>query len=185
VRVRCTCASLTDRWQTAYDALLHCGDLAYDLNSDGGRRGDRWMSRMQPLSATMPYLVAPGNHEVNSNFSAFRNRFNGMPGAAASSSSSLYWSMDLGPVHLVSYNTEAYFWPALFTFRHAAAQHAWLEADLAAADANRATVPWIVVMGHRPMYCVAAGADGRCDVEHEASRMARRAQRAAAVHCFS
>lgn len=31
-------------------------------------------------------------------------------------------------------------------------QLAWLEADLAAADANRANVPWIVVYGHKGWY---------------------------------
>ena len=194
--------------QTSFDAVLHCGDLAYDLNSDGGRRGDRWLNRVQGMAAATPYLVSPGacvvtlalpltwqrcvrrltrapasgNHEVAANFSAFRERFRGMPGAPASAlaaappggaASPLYWSLDVGPVHLVSYNTEVYFWPALYGVASAAAQHAWLERDLAAADANRAAVPWVVVMGHRPMYCVATGADGKCDVEHEASRTVR------------
>jgi hypothetical protein len=32
-------------------------------------------------------------------------------------------------------------------------QYEWLVQDLAAADANRANVPWIILTGHRPMYC--------------------------------
>ena len=187
-------AAALDAETGAYDALLHCGDFAYDLESDGGRTGDRFLSAMQPLTASLPYLVSPGNHEQAANFSAFRNRFAGMPGSAASES--LYWSADIGPLHLVSYNTEVYFvralvmdiallpacansralsislpqWPKHFGYEHAAQQHAWLAADLAAADANRDAVPWVVVTGHRPMYCVATGGDGRCDAEHEASR---------------
>ena len=43
--------------------------------------------------------------------------------------------------------------------------------DLAEANKARAERPWIVVMGHRPMYCTVAGPDGRCDAEHEASRL--------------
>ena len=164
-------AAALDAAQAPYDALLHCGDFAYDLNSDGGRRGDRFLQRMQPLAATLPYLASPGNHEVAANFSAFRNRFAGMPGAAAATSESLFWSADVGPVHLVSYNTEVYFWPAEFGESHARRQYEWLAADLKAADANRDAVPWVVVMGHRPMYCVATGKDGRCDAEHEASRL--------------
>jgi len=35
----------------------------------------------------------------------------------------------------------------------AAAQLAFVEADLQAAVANRANVPWIIAYGHRPMYC--------------------------------
>ena len=37
---------------------------------------------------------------------------------------------------------------------------AWLEADLAAANLNRAQRPWVIVYGHRPMYCTT---DGDCD----------------------
>jgi hypothetical protein len=29
----------------------------------------------------------------------------------------------------------------------------WLEADLILANKNRAVVPWIVIFGHKPMYC--------------------------------
>ncbi len=163
-------AAMLDADATQYDALLHCGDFAYDLENEDGTRGDRFLASMQPLAASMPYLVSPGNHEQAGNFSHYRNRFAGMPGAGASASDSLFWSADIGPVHLVSYNTEAYFWPKHFTYEHAAAQHAWLDTDLAAADANRAAVPWVVVMAHRPMYCTVAGGDGRCDAEHEASR---------------
>jgi hypothetical protein len=48
---------------------------------------------------------------------------------------------------------------------------AWLEADLAAANADRGRVPWLVVLAHRPMYCVAPVAEtGRCRLEQEAMR---------------
>ena len=163
-------AAALDAETTQYDALLHCGDIGYDLDSDDGKKADRFLNAMQPLVASLPYLVSPGNHEHASNFSAFRNRFAGMPGLGGAASESLYWSADIGPLHLVSYNTEVYFWPKHFGYDHAARQHAWLAADLAAADANRDAVPWVIVTGHRPMYCVATGGDGRCDAEHEASR---------------
>ena len=39
----------------------------------------------------------------------------------------------------------------------------WFEADLAKANANRAKVPWIVVHGHRSVYCsIALSDDGDC-----------------------
>jgi len=38
--------------------------------------------------------------------------------------------------------------------------HAWLKADLQAANANRTAAPWMVVHGHRPMYC---SCDADCD----------------------
>ena len=34
-----------------------------------------------------------------------------------------------------------------------AAQKAWLAEDLAAANANRDTVPWVVAFSHYPFYC--------------------------------
>ena len=36
----------------------------------------------------------------------------------------------------------------------------WLEADLQKAQANRKNIPWIVVHGHRSVYC---SCDGDCD----------------------
>jgi hypothetical protein len=39
-------------------------------------------------------------------------------------------------------------------------QWEWMEADLKKAQANRANVPWIVVHGHRSIYC---SCDGDCD----------------------
>ena len=37
----------------------------------------------------------------------------------------------------------------------------WLEADLEKAQANRKNIPWIVVHGHRSVYC---SCDGDCDI---------------------
>ena len=45
--------------------------------------------------------------------------------------------------------------------------------DLARANLERAERPWVLVLGHRPQYCAVAGPDGRCDAEHEASRLVR------------
>jgi hypothetical protein len=37
------------------------------------------MRELQPIAAKVPYMVCPGNHEFNFNFTAFTHRFNGMP----------------------------------------------------------------------------------------------------------
>jgi len=47
-------------------------------------------------------------------------------------------------------------------------QFNWLEADLIEANKNRANVPWIVVNGHRSMYC---SCDGDCDGEAAQQRL--------------
>lgn len=36
---------------------------------------------------------------------------------------------------------------------------AWLERDLKQANMNRQSVPWIIVTGHVPLYCVASDCD--------------------------
>lgn len=63
-----------------YNAILHVGDFAYDLDSDGGevytsyiithnimyyvyeQNGDEFMRRLEPISSTVPYMTAEGNH---------------------------------------------------------------------------------------------------------------------------
>ena len=56
-------------------------------------------------------------------------------------------------MHFVAISTEAYFY-----YKGAAAQFAWLEADLAAVD--RSVTPWLIVYGHRSIYC---SCDSDCD----------------------
>jgi hypothetical protein len=66
---------------------------------------------------------------------------------AAPSRTSQWYSVDLGLIHFVFLDLDPGP-PAIF----AGAQAAWAAADLAAADANRANVPWIVVASHFPLY---------------------------------
>lgn len=154
----------------AFSAVVHAGDLGYDLASLQGRRGAAFLRLVEPLSAALPYAVAPGNHEAAANFSHYRALWR-MPGWAATEN--LHYSFDVGLFHVAVFNSEVFFWPDAFGPAHMAAMHAWLDADLAAAAANRDNVPWVVAVAHRPMYCAAAaaGADPpRCGWEAEAAR---------------
>lgn len=58
---------------------------------------------------------------------------------------SLYYSQALGPVHLLVLNQYVPYAPG-------SAQYAFAAADLAAASANRAAAPWLVVAFHAPFY---------------------------------
>jgi hypothetical protein len=49
-----------------------------------------------------------------------------------------WYSFNLGPVHFVAISTEVYD----FAEWEIARQYRWLEADLAAANANRTLAPW-------------------------------------------
>ncbi|XP_067099951.1 acid phosphatase type 7 isoform X1 [Osmerus mordax] len=135
--------------QGMYDAILHIGDFAYDMDEDNGRIGDEFMRQIQSIAAYLPYMTCPGNHESSYNFSNYRNRFS-MPGQTES----LWYSWNIGPAHIISLSTEVYFYLSYgqeLIFR----QYAWLKMDLEEANKpeNRAARPWIITMGHRPMYC--------------------------------
>lgn len=64
-----------------------------------------------------------------------------------------YYSWDAGLVHYVAISTELYFGVSGGPDGTLAAMYEWIEADLTKANNNRANVPWIVVHGHRAIYC--------------------------------
>eukprot|EP00976_Prorocentrum_cordatum_P008540 170577-Prorocentrum_minimum.AAC.1 len=87
-----------------------------------------------------------------------------MPYAESGSSSNMWYSFNYGLAHFVALNTEtdykgapeglrgdSGFIPA-GGFGRDGELLAWLEADLAKADAERHLRPWVIVGGHRPLY---------------------------------
>ncbi|KAB0800087.1 hypothetical protein PPYR_07967 [Photinus pyralis] len=132
-----------------YDTILHVGDFAYDMDSENGEVGDEFMRQIETIAAYVPYMTCPGNHEERYNFSNYRERFS-MPGG----SESFMYSFDLGPLHIISISTEVYYFMN-FGMKPIVFQYEWLEQDLIRANLpeNREKHPWIIVMGHRPMYC--------------------------------
>jgi hypothetical protein len=136
-----------------FDAILHVGDFAYDMDTDNARVGDEFMRQIEVMAAYIPYQVAVGNHENAYNFSNYVNRFS-MIDQASKQINNHFYSYDIGPVHVISFSTEFYFYIE-YGWAQIARQYAWLEADLkeAAKPENRALRPWIVTMAHRPMYC--------------------------------
>jgi acid phosphatase type 7 len=125
------------------DMIIHAGDLAYDLPTNNGTRGDNFMNMIQPFSSAVPYQVCPGNHEYYSDFAHYKALFT-LPGK----SDGMWYSFDTPNVHFVSISTEEYFGDRTFQLLE---QYAWLENDLQTAYEKQ--YPWIVVYGHRPMYC--------------------------------
>lgn len=145
-QIYATMARLIQETETyKYDAIIHNGDFAYDLDSEMGEVGDEFMRSIEPIASKVPYMVSEGNHEGGSTILHYNYRFS-MPG----NSLNLYYSFNIGKVHFISYSTE-------FIFENQtanqAAQDAFIQADL--ASYNRTKYPWLVVFGHRPLYCSA------------------------------
>ncbi|KAG5878756.1 hypothetical protein JTB14_012126 [Gonioctena quinquepunctata] len=132
-----------------YDAILHVGDFAYDMDTSNAEIGDAFMRQIESIAAYVPYMTCPGNHEEAYNFSNYRERFS-MPGG----SESYMYSINIGPMHIISISTEVYYFMN-YGLKPLVFQYQWLEEDLIKANLpeNREKQPWIIVMGHRPMYC--------------------------------
>lgn len=166
------------------DSYSHAvGAFSYEQDYNG------YMRWLQPIASRVPYMVAVGNHESEchspacitsmgawgrplSNFSAYNARF-AMPFVESAATSNMWYSFNLGPLHAVVLNTETDWEGAseestgdshvhrlpAGSFGHRGEYLAWLEADLAQADAARrrgAGRVWIVAGGHRPLYEIEA-----------------------------
>eukprot|EP00929_Paragymnodinium_shiwhaense_P095874 TRINITY_DN57197_c0_g1_i1.p1 TRINITY_DN57197_c0_g1~~TRINITY_DN57197_c0_g1_i1.p1 ORF type:complete len:502 (-),score=86.40 TRINITY_DN57197_c0_g1_i1:265-1770(-) len=122
--------------------VLHFGDLAYALGNDG--MWDAFMSSIEPIASKVPWMVAPGNHDI---LPLDSNGEKGVPMFARfwmpqqCTGQAWWYSYDYGGVHFVSVSTEHESGPE-------SPQYAWLKKDLSRAAGKH---KFVVVMGHRPM----------------------------------
>lgn len=129
------------------DLVLHNGDMSY---ADGVQHlWDVFMRKMEPITSGIPLMTVPGNHEIPGNFISYRLRFPNPTFKQDTGNENFYHSYNMGPVHIVGMDTEGVMDTPLITDK----QLEWLEKDLQAANEARESRPWIVVMGHRPLYC--------------------------------
>ncbi|CAH1779177.1 unnamed protein product [Owenia fusiformis] len=135
-----------------YTAFIHTGDFAYNFHDEDGQRGDNFMRRIQDIAARVPYMTCPGNHEIWYDFSHYRYRFSAPRSDWPIQKWQMWYSFDVANIHFISYSSEVYFTDDEL---YAPAQIKWLEKDLTEANSpsNRTQRPWIIVFGHRPMYC--------------------------------
>lgn len=139
------------------DLIIHNGDFAYDLNTENGNYGDKFFRLIEPIAACIPYQTSVGNHEIAGNFSEYNHRFTMINRGAINHGAlnNFFYSFNAGPVHFVAFSTEFYYFLDKVGLVSLVNQYNWLLEDLkfASSLAERAKRPWIVVFGHRPMYC--------------------------------
>ena len=90
--------------------------------------------------------MTPGNHEVYQNFSFLNYRLR-MPNYDQTSNQ--YYSFDVGQIHFLAIDMDFY---DNYTLNQTAMTD-WIVNDLQNARSQNATVPWIIVLTHRPIYC--------------------------------
>jgi hypothetical protein len=134
----------------AFDAVVHIGDIAYDLHDNYGEVGDHYLRMMQTVISRAPYMTIPGNHEVYNNATHYKARFQ-MPYTEANQGTGYFFSFNLGPAHFVLLNTEIVLDPS--DANETLNQMNWLKEDLAKANQEREIRPWVIVGSHHPLYC--------------------------------
>merc|ERR1711907_480261 len=163
------------------DMILHTGDFAYDMDSNGGTTADNFFRNTEPVAASFPYMVSHGNHEDGDvSLARYTESFRHMPNNSKSIRPSVksvngmapnnwFFSWDSGLVHYVSISTEIQGGAMLSRGGNDLIrdQYDFLKRDLIAANKNRHNVPWIIVNGHRSMYC---SCDGDCGADAEQQR---------------
>jgi spore coat protein CotH len=90
-----------------------------------------------------------------------------MPRSNISSGFSMWYSFDIGQMHIISWSTEVLF--ARET--DIQTQYKWIENDIINANKNRQNRRWIITIGHRPMYC--SNADNYCIKKNSAGDQVR------------
>ncbi len=140
---------IADTSNRRHEAIIHYGDIAYNLDDQCGAVGDLFMNAISPFSSQIPVVFGVGNHETSANYTYidYLKRFAGQKAAATSSGSPSirYMSFNMGLVHVAMVDTDAYIYDPVFPL--AQPQYEWLEGDLKSVD--RSVTPWLILIGHR------------------------------------
>lgn len=134
------------------DVVMHIGDISY-------ARGyasvwDEFFDQIQGIATAVPYMVCIGNHERDFPNSgsyytgydsggecgvAYERRFQ-MPRPSLDEA---WYGFDYGSIHVVLMSTEHDFQPQ-------SPQYKFLDEHM--AGVKRTVTPWLIFIGHRPMY---------------------------------
>jgi hypothetical protein len=133
-----------------FDAIVHLGGFAYELDDNWGETGDIYLRMLEPLISNYPYMTLPGSHENHLNYTHYKERFM-MPRNSYNQGTGYFYSFNVGRAHIVMMNTEVYLNSDMHDQK--LNQLNWLVSDLAKANEEREERPWVIVMSHHPLYC--------------------------------
>ncbi|KAF8716745.1 hypothetical protein HU200_025830 [Digitaria exilis] len=134
------------------DSIFHIGDISYATGFLV--EWDFFLQLIKPLASQVPYMTAIGNHERDYAESgsvyvtpdsggecgvAYESYFR-MP---AVTKDNPWYSIEQGSVHFTVMSTE-------HDWSEKSEQYKWMNQDL--SSVNRSRTPWVVFIGHRPMY---------------------------------
>ena len=155
------------------EAVFHIGDLSYARGNDA--IWNQFFGMIEPVASRVPWSVAPGNHDMRMGDSSgecglpMLSRFETPRSRAAQPyllslneterctqsfdnvvEQPFWYALDYGHARVITYSTDT-------NLTKGSPQYQWLAAELAHADlpASRATHPWVLLMGHKPMYTAA------------------------------
>lgn len=142
-------ASMLTQFAESYSVnmVLHNGDIAYADTDEGV--WDVYFRMVEGYASRIPFMTVPGNHEIYYDFSAYNSRLT-MPIAQSGSTNKQYYSFNYHNIHFITWSFEQSFGLDLFPGKD---QYNWIIDDLTEANKNRDQQPWIVMVGHRPLYC--------------------------------
>jgi len=153
--------------------VLHIGDLSYAVGY--GPEWDEFLTQIEPVASTIPWMASPGNHEWNcpcfitpptpapTEFTWLMGDDSGgecgvpyefhfqMPQTLLGEP---WYSFIYGDVFIVMLSTE-------HDFSTGSKQLVWAENEL--TNVNRTLTPFVLVTGHRPMYASSAWAAPETD----------------------
>ncbi|XP_065865480.1 nucleotide pyrophosphatase/phosphodiesterase-like [Euphorbia lathyris] len=134
------------------DSIFHIGDISYATGFLV--EWDFFLNLITPLASQVSYMTAIGNHErdyINTGVVYGTPDSGGECGVAyetyfpmpTSAKDKPWYSIDFGTVHFIVMSTEHNWSPK-------SEQYQWMAKDMASVDRSR--TPWLIFIGHRPMY---------------------------------
>jgi len=130
-----------------YDMLIHGGDFAYDVNTNSGKNGDEFFQSMSGITARLPYIITPGNHENFDNAELFNYRFR-MPNYSAKFDNNIY-AFRKNNVLFFLVNFDAFLYLNKWTYNEIVEK----AISLFETYKNDRRIKWRVAINHRPIYC--------------------------------